>query len=95
LAAVPGIDAIITGHSHLVFPGPVFSGIEGVDAVAGTLRGVPAVMPGFWGSHLGVIDLTLGRQGTSWHVAGATTATRSIYRRDGQTLVSLAQADKA
>jgi 2',3'-cyclic-nucleotide 2'-phosphodiesterase/3'-nucleotidase len=93
LAAVPGIDAIVTGHSHLVFPGPVFSGVAGVDAVAGTLQGVPAVMPGFWGSHLGIIDLTLRQEGPRWHVAGASTATRSIYRREGQQLVSLAQTD--
>ncbi|RTL61142.1 MAG: bifunctional 2',3'-cyclic-nucleotide 2'-phosphodiesterase/3'-nucleotidase, partial [Hyphomicrobiales bacterium] len=95
LAAVPGIDAIITGHSHLVFPGPTFSGIEGLDTVAGTLQGVPAVMPGFWGSHLGIIDLTLQREGASWHVTGTSTATRSIYRREGQQVISLAQTNEA
>ncbi|MFX7090838.1 hypothetical protein ABTH94_22390, partial [Acinetobacter baumannii] len=42
---------------------------------------------------LGIIDLTLRQEGPRWHVAGASTATRSIYRREGQQLVSLAQTD--
>ena len=34
LAKVPGIDAILTGHQHLVFPGKDFANIDGVDAAA-------------------------------------------------------------
>ncbi len=37
LASVPGIDVIFTGHSHRVFPGPDYAGIDGIDAVRGTL----------------------------------------------------------
>ena len=33
LAMVDGIDAIMAGHHHLVFPGPKYEGIDGVDAV--------------------------------------------------------------
>jgi 2',3'-cyclic-nucleotide 2'-phosphodiesterase/3'-nucleotidase len=29
LAGIDGIDAIVTGHSHLDFPGPKFDGVEG------------------------------------------------------------------
>ena len=93
LAGVPGIDAIMTGHSHRVFPGPDYSGLAGVDAERGTLAGVPAVMPGFWGSHLGVIDLTLQRRDSAWTVAGFSVEARPIYRRDGANVVSLASAD--
>ncbi len=59
LAALPGIDALVTGHTHLVFPAP---------AMPGELAGKPAVMPGFFGSHLGQIDLVLARNGAGWHV---------------------------
>lgn len=59
LAAVPGIDAVIAGHSHQIFPSDVFAATPGADPARGTLHGKPAVMPGFWGSHLGVIDLRL------------------------------------
>jgi len=99
LAAVPGIDVIFTGHAHRVFPGPDYAGLEGVDAVRGTLGGKPAVMPGFWGSHLGVIDLTLEQTGTgtgtgtSWRVADFHVEPRPIYRRDGRKAVSLAPDD--
>lgn len=61
LAAVEGIDVVLCGHQHGRFPGPQYAGIEGVDAEKGTLHGKPAVMAGFWGSDLGVIDLALAR----------------------------------
>ena len=66
LAQVPGLDAIIAGHSHLVFPSEVFANSAGAEIGAGRLFGVPTAMPGFYGSHLGVIDLTLERRGNSW-----------------------------
>ena len=61
LAEVGGIDAIFVGHQHLLLPGADFAGLAGVDAERGRLAGVPAVMAGFWGGHIGVIDLTLER----------------------------------
>lgn len=61
LAALPGIDAVVAGHTHSAFPDPATPAVEGVDACAGTLWGRPAVQPGFGGSHLGVLDLVLQR----------------------------------
>ena len=68
LAALPGIDVVIAGHTHRVFPAPDHPTGPGIDLQAGTLAGKPAVMPGFWGSHLGVIDLGLIRDGAGWRV---------------------------
>ncbi|WP_304616382.1 bifunctional 2',3'-cyclic-nucleotide 2'-phosphodiesterase/3'-nucleotidase [Paracoccus sp. (in: a-proteobacteria)] len=59
LAALPGIDVVIAGHTHEVFPGPHVRPGPGIDPQRGTLAGKPAVMPGFGGSHLGLIDLEL------------------------------------
>lgn len=81
LAAVDGIDVIMTGHHHRVFPGPDYEGTEGVDAEAGTIHGKPAVMAGFWGSHMGLIDLMLERTDTGWTVASAEVEARPIYLR--------------
>ncbi len=67
LAEVPGVDAIVFGHSHGEFPGTFFSRHAKVNLERGTINGVPAVMPGFWGSHLGVIDLVLERRDGRWH----------------------------
>lgn len=95
LAAVPGIDVIMTGHSHRVLPGKDYEGLKGVDAAAGRLNGVPAVMPGFWGSHLGIVDLSLKREAGKWSVEQADVKAVPIYRRDGSNIVSLAEADAA
>jgi 2',3'-cyclic-nucleotide 2'-phosphodiesterase/3'-nucleotidase len=70
LARVPGIDALIAGHSHRVFPGPDHAGTEGADVAQGTLCGVPCVKPGYAASHLGQIDLLLGRGARGWQVTG-------------------------
>jgi len=82
VAGVPGIDAVFTGHQHLVFPGKKdFQDLAGVDTAAGTLQGKPAVMGGFWGSHMGLIDLLLERDGNSWKVVSATSEARPIFER--------------
>ncbi|MGP1395118.1 MAG: bifunctional 2',3'-cyclic-nucleotide 2'-phosphodiesterase/3'-nucleotidase [Inquilinaceae bacterium] len=95
LSAVDGIDAILFGHAHRVFPGEDYEGMEGVDAVAGTLNGVPSVMPGFWGSHLGIVDLALSVEDGVWSVDSATVEARPIYRRDGREVVALVDPDPA
>jgi len=86
LSAVDGIDVVLTGHQHLVFPGPDYEGIEGADIEAGTLNGKPAVMPGFWGSHMGLIDLLLEQDADGkWTIASHTSEARPIFERvDGK-----------
>lgn len=88
LADVPGIDAIMFGHSHLTFPSSAFEGTEGVDLEAGTIKGVPAVMPGYWGSHLGIIDLNLeyNIDDDVWSVVGSQVEARAIVV-DGEPTV--------
>ena len=81
LAEVPGIDAILFGHSHGEFPGPFFANYPKVDLVKGTINGVPAVMPGRWGDHLGVIDLTLDNASGEWRVSNSRAEIRPITDR--------------
>lgn len=79
LAGVEGIDAILFGHQHRVFPGdPAYSDLPGIDAERGLVQGVPAVSPGYWGSHLGIIDLVLEQQGDTWTVVGSQSEARPI-----------------
>ncbi|MDP2740447.1 MAG: bifunctional 2',3'-cyclic-nucleotide 2'-phosphodiesterase/3'-nucleotidase [Pseudorhodobacter sp.] len=88
LAAVDGIDAILTGHAHLVFPGPSFDGRAGTDNATGTIMGKPGVMAGFWGSHMGLIDLMLERDGNAWRIAAHTSEARPISRREADRSIT-------
>ncbi|MDB6182813.1 bifunctional 2',3'-cyclic-nucleotide 2'-phosphodiesterase/3'-nucleotidase [Paracoccus fistulariae] len=88
LAGVEGIDVILTGHSHLVFPGPDYDGTEGVDNATGTIGGKPGVMAGFWGSHMGLVDLLLERRGDGWAILSHQSEARPIYERDADRNVT-------
>ncbi|MFZ6753116.1 bifunctional 2',3'-cyclic-nucleotide 2'-phosphodiesterase/3'-nucleotidase [Undibacterium sp. Dicai25W] len=83
LSTVPGIDALMLGHSHLIFPlqkeAPVdptkpfkidasLANLPGVDTVKGLVNGVPAVMAQSWGRRLGIIQMVLKYQGGKWVV---------------------------
>ena len=92
LSKVPGIDAILFGHSHRVFPSETFVDIAGVDLAKGTINGVPATMPGRWGSHLGFVDfqLSVSNDGV-WRVLDGVGVVRPISRRDGQQVIPLVE----
>ncbi|HCB2270605.1 TPA: bifunctional 2',3'-cyclic-nucleotide 2'-phosphodiesterase/3'-nucleotidase [Citrobacter koseri] len=92
LSEVPGVDAIMFGHAHAVFPSKDFADINGADIAKGTLNGVPAVMPGMWGDHLGVVDLVLNNDSGKWQVTDAKAEARPIY--DAAAKKSLAAEDK-
>lgn len=86
VAGVPGIDVVMTGHQHLVFPNSKdFANIPGADLTTGTLMGKPAVMAGFWGSHMGLIDLLLEQDGGQWKIVSHTSEARPIWQRDATT----------
>lgn len=94
LAAVDGIDAIMTGHSHLVFPSATYTEYAAVDADAGTIHGKPATMGGFWGSHMGLIDLMLERDGNGWRIAGSASEARPISKRnEDRSVTALVESD--
>ena len=82
LAGVDGIDVILTGHSHLVFPSSTYDDLPGLDPANGTINGKPGVMAGFWGSHMGLVDLMLERDGSGWRVAGHQSEARPISQRN-------------
>lgn len=96
LAAVEGIDAIMTGHSHLVFPSSTYADFAGVDADKGTIHGTPAVMGGYWGSHMGLIDLMLERDGKGWRVVGHASEARPISKRnEDRSVTALVESDQS
>ena len=97
-----GIDALMIGHSHLVFPKGKETGAPAldasfaampasanVDAVNGFVNGVPTVMAQSWGRRLGIIKMTLARQGGKWVVqpTKTTVESRGFKYTDGSTVV--------
>ncbi|MCG3735805.1 2',3'-cyclic-nucleotide 2'-phosphodiesterase [Vibrio cincinnatiensis] len=92
LTQVQGIDAIAFGHSHAVFPSADYANLPGADINQGTINGIPAVMPGRWGSHVGVIDLTLKKDHGQWLVVDGRAEARPIF--DHVTKQALAEADQ-
>ena len=89
LAQVPGVDALLIGHSHLPFPLATSTvaqfNLPGVDKARGTVHGVPTVMASLWGKHLGVIALHMTYDGQRWNVdkTRTTVEARSTRNADG------------
>lgn len=79
LADVKGIDAIIFGHSHRLFPNKEFANSPNADIEKGTMKGVPESMAGYWGNNISVIDLTLAEHNGKWTVVDGKAVLRPIY----------------
>lgn len=97
-----GIDALMIGHSHLIFPkgkeigaaalDPSLAALPAsanIDAINGFVNGVPAVMAQSWGRRLGIIRMTMVYQGGKWvtQPAKTTVESRGFKYTDGVTNV--------
>ena len=87
LSKVAGIDAMVMGHQHGLFPdrgtAPAYKQ-AGVDNAAGTVNGVPAVMASSWGKALGVIKLELVWDGKAWAVDKTKTVVQARTTETGK-----------
>jgi 2',3'-cyclic-nucleotide 2'-phosphodiesterase / 3'-nucleotidase len=92
LSQVEGINAIMFGHSHGVFPSEEFKSLPNTDINTGNINHIPAVMPGQWGSHLGVVDLVIEGNESNWTVVSGKSEARPIF--DTKNKKALVDADK-
>ena len=92
LSQVEGINAIMFGHSHGVFPSEDFKSLPNTDINTGNINHIPAVMPGQWGSHLGVVDLVIEGDKFNWKVVSGKSEARPIF--DSKNKKALVDADK-
>ncbi|MBF9057859.1 2',3'-cyclic-nucleotide 2'-phosphodiesterase, partial [Rhodobacterales bacterium HKCCSP123] len=80
IARIAGVDAVVAGHTHSVFP---------AEGSAPSEPGVAAmVQPGCNGSHLGQIDLVLSRSADPagrWVVDGATSRVHAATEAGAET----------
>lgn len=79
LADVKGIDAVIFGHSHRLFPNKEFKDSPNANIEKGTMKGIPESMAGYWGNHISVVDLNLIENKGKWSVVDGRAALRPIY----------------
>ncbi|WJE51591.1 bifunctional 2',3'-cyclic-nucleotide 2'-phosphodiesterase/3'-nucleotidase [Bacillus cereus] len=72
---VPDVDAVLMGHSHTV--------------ITDNFKGVPVVMPGVFGSNLGIIDMELKKVNGKWEVQKdkSVPSVRPISDSKGNALV--------
>lgn len=85
LADLDGVDLVLGGHTHRIFPTPSGKATEDpdIDAATGRLHGTPALMSGFAGNHLGQVDLLLSPDNAGgWRVTNATCQVLPLARRD-------------
>ncbi|MEH7159320.1 metallophosphoesterase [Neobacillus drentensis] len=87
LTKIPGIDVILAGHSHNIFPGPAYGNSPNTNIKTGQINGKPVVMAGAFGSRLGIIDLTIKKRDGKWKVVKGIAETRPIANDLGKSLV--------
>lgn len=83
LSKLKGIDAILFGHAHAVYPSKQFANIKGADIKNGRIHGVPSVMPGKFADHIGIVDLTLTSNEGKWQVINGTAHARAVKTSSG------------
>ena len=79
ITAIPGVDVVITGHSHMKFPSKAYASVPGVDLDRGLINGVPVVMPNSFADNIGLIDLTVEFTGGHWTRTDAKSALISVW----------------
>lgn len=108
LARVEGVDAMLLGHAHQLFPNAASSApqfnLPGVDKAKGLVHGVPTVMANLWGKHLGVIAFHLRADGKRWTIEkdktlvearAAQNADKSFVAPDPQVLALIKEEHEA
>ncbi|MFT8322158.1 MAG: metallophosphoesterase [Bacillus sp. (in: firmicutes)] len=80
VSKVAGIDVILYGHSHSLFPKKGEKSTSQVQHHSGKINGKPAVQAGYWGNHLGIIDLTLEQKGGNWTLIDSKSLAKPIIR---------------
>lgn len=79
ISEIDGIDGILTGHNHGVFPGD-FADVKNADQSQGTVNGTPVVMPGKFGTHLGLLDYELKMSNGKWEVLSGKGSLRAVHK---------------
>lgn len=80
ISKIKDIDVILYGHSHMLFPMVGEKVSKQIDHKRGLINGKPSVQAGFWGNHLGIIDLLLERKNKQWKIIDSKSQAKPIIR---------------
>lgn len=97
IAAIDEIDIVLGGHTHITFPLNHQPDHPAIDPEKGTIHGTPVLLSGFWGNHLGQLDVTLARdpQG-AWEIATSRASLLPVATRDAHgQIISTTPEDPA
>lgn len=75
---VPGVDLLVLGHWHRVMQ-EVIPGYGG--------REIGVIMPGRWGSHLGVVELTVVREDDGARIIGQAIRAHPVIRAESDARI--------
>lgn len=78
VAELDGVDVVLAGHDHRLFPDRTRPATPGIDPIGATLAGKPAINAGAAGTRLGVLDLTLEHRDGRWQIVRHTAALRRV-----------------
>lgn len=97
LTKIKGVDAVLSGHAHNVFPGgKVFQNLKkfNIDNEIGKINEKPVIMPGALGSHLGIIRLILEKKNKKWNVKQSFSELHSVKDVEADsTVLSLVEEE--
>lgn len=88
LADVEGIDAVIFGHSHRLFPNKEFAKSPNTNIEKGLVKKTPESMAGYWANNISVIDLVLAENNGKWGVIDGKAELRPIYDNEAKKSVA-------
>jgi 2',3'-cyclic-nucleotide 2'-phosphodiesterase/3'-nucleotidase len=93
MSQISGIDGIIAGHTHSLFPNPAEPNHDNIDFTKGLVNNTPVVLPGSYASHLGVLNFKLVYDQKHWKVAERSATIRPISSIENREIKSLVAKD--
>lgn len=94
LTQIKDVTAVTSGHSHKLFPSEAFKDLKNANLEKGTINNVPVVQAGYYGSHLGVINIKIEKTNDKINIIDSRSKVLPIYKKEGTNVISLVEADK-
>ncbi|HPY73942.1 MAG TPA: bifunctional 2',3'-cyclic-nucleotide 2'-phosphodiesterase/3'-nucleotidase [Planctomycetota bacterium] len=78
ISQIQGIDGILAGHTHVLFPNRSIPNTEYIQYDKGLVHNTPVVIAANYGMQLGIIQLTLEKNENQWQVIDKKASLQAI-----------------